>query len=58
MDQSQQNHEGQDRVKPCEYFISFACSQPAGNCRFKSTPLIFAFQPEGNGISGNPISNI
>ena len=26
-------------VKPCAYFISFALSQSAGNCKFKSTPV-------------------
>ena len=38
--------------KPCAYFISFACSHPAGNWRFKSVPKMFAFQPFGKGISG------
>ena len=37
--------------KPCAYFISLASAQPAGNCKFKSIPSIFAFQPFGNGIS-------
>lgn len=40
-DHSLQNHEEQDRVKPWEYFISLACSQPAWNCKFKSTPIDF-----------------
>jgi len=26
-------------VNPCENFIPWACSQPAGNCRFTSTPV-------------------
>ena len=36
---------GLGRVNPCAYFFSFAFSHPAGNCKFKSTPLEFAFQP-------------
>ena len=32
---------------PWEYLISLACSQPAGNCKFKSTPVDFKnFQPQ------------
>ena len=37
---------GEGLLKPWEYFISFACSQPAGNCKFKSTPVDFQmYQP-------------
>ena len=38
---------GAGDVNPCEYFISFACSQPAGNCKFKSTPVgLKIYQPQ------------
>ena len=37
---------------PRAYLFSRACSQPAGYWRFKSTPRMFAFQPEGNGKRG------
>ena len=37
---------GEGLVKPCEYFISFACSHPAGNCKFKSMPVgLKIYQP-------------
>ena len=28
-------------LNPWKYFISFACLHPAGNCKFKSTPIVF-----------------
>ncbi len=31
-------------------FFFFAFSHPAGNCKFKSVPVIFDFQPRGKGI--------
>ena len=43
---------GAGDVNPCANFILLASSHPAGNCKFKSTPLILAFQPSGKGISG------
>lgn len=43
---------GAGEVKPCANFISLAFSQPAGYCKFKSIPVILAFQPFGKGILG------
>ena len=38
---------GAGLLNPCENLISFACSQPAGNCKFKSTPVGFKiYQPK------------
>ena len=43
---------GAGLVNPWANFISLAWSQLAGNWRFKSTPTILAFQPEGKGMDG------
>ena len=40
MERNQQNLEELVRVNPCEYFISFAFCHSAGNCKFKSTPVV------------------
>lgn len=37
---------GEGLLNPWEYLISFACSHPAGNCKFRSTPVGFKiYQP-------------
>lgn len=43
---------GAGLLNPRLDLIFFPNFQLAGNCEFKSTPLILAFQPEGKGISG------
>ena len=40
---------GAGEVIPRAYLFSLACSQPAGYWRFRSTPRMLAFQPEGKG---------